>query len=149
LMHRPRLLLLDEPTTGLDPLNQQIFYNLMNKLEVQGFTIFLSTHILSEAQKVCDRVGLIKKGKLVKIENIEELKNKNIRNITIDTSRIIPKKILSMDCIEKYEKIKSGYRLTTMGKIGSLIKQLSNIELQDIHISEPTLEETFIDYYKE
>ncbi|MFC1656831.1 ABC transporter ATP-binding protein [Patescibacteria group bacterium] len=149
LMHRPKLLLLDEPTSGLDPLNQEIFYEIINKLEDEGFTIFLSTHILSEAQKVCDRVGLIKKGKLVRVENIEELKNKNIRNIVIDTTRKIPEKILSMECIEKHEKIDKGYKITSVGKIGSFIRQLSSIDIQDIHVSEPTLEETFINYYRE
>ncbi len=149
LMHKPKLLLLDEPTSGLDPLNQQIFYEIIYEAKKQGVSVFLSTHILSEAQKVCDRVGLIKKGKLVRVENIEEIKNKNIRNVYIDTSKTISENILNMNCIEEHKKTKHGYHLRTVGRIGALVKNLASIDMQDIRISEPTLEETFIDYYKE
>lgn len=149
LMHKPKLLLLDEPTSGLDPLNQQILYQIINNAKKEGVTIFLSTHILSEAQKVCDRVGIIKKGKLIKIENIEELKNKNIRNIHIDCSQDIPLKDLKIQGVEKVEKTKDGYYIVSVGKIGALIKKINELDIEDIRISEPTLEETFIDYYKD
>jgi len=149
LMHKPKLLLLDEPTSGLDPLNQQILYQIINDAKKEGVTIFLSTHILSEAQRVCDRVGIIKKGKLIKIENIEELKNKNIRNIHIDCSQNIPLKDLKIQGVEKVEKTKDGYYIVSVGKIGALIKKINESDIEDIRISEPTLEETFIDYYKD
>ena len=148
LMHRPKLLLLDEPTSGLDPLNQQIVYKLLNQAKEEGTTIFLSTHILTEAQKVCDRVGILKEGKLMKVENIEELKNRNIRNISIETTERIPLDSLQIEGVEKVEKNKDGYHLTTIGKIGVLITKINKFDIKDVRISEPTLEETFMHYYK-
>lgn len=148
LMHKPKLLLLDEPTSGLDPLNQQIVYELLNQAKEGETTIFLSTHILTEAQKVCGRVGILKEGKLLKIENIEELKNKNVRNISIETTERIPLDSLKIEGVEKVEKNKDGYHLTTIGKIGALIKKINKFDIKDVRISEPTLEETFMHYYK-
>jgi len=92
-MHEPKLLILDEPTSGLDPIMQQVFYNLLRVEKQKGTTIFYSTHILSEVPKVCDRVGIIKDGRLLKIETIRELRAKSLMNVTIespDLAQIIP-----------------------------------------------------------
>ena len=75
-MHEPKLLILDEPTSGLDPIMQNIFYDLLKEEKAKGNTIFYSTHILNEVPKICDRVGVIKEGKLIKIEKIENLIDK-------------------------------------------------------------------------
>lgn len=148
LMHKPKLLILDEPTSGLDPLNQQQFYSTISETKSWGTTTFFSTHILAEAENLCDRVGIIKDGKLLQIENIDEFKEKNIREIHISTKNNIPLSALKIDGVEKIERTTSGYRLVTKGHNGTILKLLSKFEIDDIKISEPSLEEIFLHFYK-
>ena len=102
LMHDPKILILDEPTSGLDPIMQQIFYELLENEKKKGTTILYSTHILNEISKICDRVGIIKEGRLLKVETIEELQKKNLVFVTIESEEI--EKIISdlkIDIISK------------------------------------------------
>lgn len=148
MMHKPKLLILDEPTSGLDPINQQTFYDLINETKQWGTTTFFSTHILEEAEKICDRVGIIKNGKLLKIENIDDFRSKNIRNVHIETEGAIPLLKLRGTGVKKIERVKNGYNLITVGKNGDIIKRISKFKILDIKISEPSLEEIFMHYYK-
>ncbi|MCL5410803.1 MAG: ABC transporter ATP-binding protein [Patescibacteria group bacterium] len=148
MMHKPKLLILDEPTSGLDPLNQQTFYDMIAEAKEWGTTTFFSTHILEEAEKICDRVGIIKNGKLLNIENIDDFKSKNIRNVFIETEEHIPLLQLRGSSIKKVERIKDGYHLITVGKNGDIIKKIAKFGIKDIKISEPSLEEIFMHYYK-
>jgi len=149
VMHKPKLLILDEPTSGLDPLNQQEFYSIILETKKWGTTTFLSTHILEEAQRICDRVGIIKNGKLIRIEDIDEFKKKNIRDIIIETTESIPLSALKIAGITKVERTTSGYHLSTAGQNGQILKALSKFKIDDIRISEPSLEEIFMRFYKE
>ncbi len=148
VMHKPKLLILDEPTSGLDPLNQQTFYDIIAETKKWGTTTFLSTHILEEAQKICDHVGIIKNGKLIKIEDIEEFKEKNIRDVHIETKESIPLLDLKIPGVTKIERTTFGYHLTTAGKNGSILKALAKFKIDDIQVSEPSLEEIFMRFYK-
>lgn len=148
LMHKPKLLILDEPTSGLDPLNQQEFYQTLLETKKWGTTIFFSTHILAEAERLCDRVGIIKGGKLLQIENIDDFKQKNIREIHVESKTSIPLSALQFEGIEKVERTTTGYRLITKGHNGSIIRLISKFEIDDIKISEPSLEEIFLHFYK-
>src|SRR5574344_27326 len=87
-MHEPKILILDEPTSGLDPIMQNVFYDLLKEEKAKGNTIFYSTHILSEVSKICDRVRIIKNGKLIKVENIEKKKKKSLTFVTITSEQI-------------------------------------------------------------
>lgn len=149
LMHKPKLLILDEPTSGLDPLNQQIFYNLIAETKKWGTTTFLSTHLLNEAEKICDRVGIIKDGKLLKIEDIDDFKKKNIRDIHLDIKESIPLSAFEIKGIKKVERTTFGYHIVTVGKNGNILKKLSKYNLEDIKVAEPSLEEIFMHYYGE
>lgn len=148
LMHQPKLLLLDEPTSGLDPLNQHEFYKILQDCKENGTTIFLSTHILSEAERICDRVGIIKDGKLLRIENIDEFREKNIREIHLLTKDNISKQSLNLPLIKEFKKNDVGYHLITSGPIGPLIKALGKFCIEDMTITEPSLEEIFMKFYK-
>lgn len=149
MMHKPKLLILDEPTSGLDPLNQQTFYALIKESKAWGITTFFSTHILEEAEKICDRVGIIKNGKLIQIENIDEFRQKNIRNVSLETKDSIPFSDLKLIGVQKFERTTDGYHLTTVGKNGEILRSLSKFKIEDIKISEPSLEEIFMHFYKE
>lgn len=146
LMHEPKLLILDEPISGLDPIMQQTFYELLKEEKRKGTTIFYSTHILSEISKICDRVGIIKEGKLLKIETIEELKNKNLTYVTLESSEI--DKIIENLKIEIISEDNNIIKFKNNLSPNTLIKELSNYKIDKILIEEATLEDIFIHYYK-
>ena len=146
LMHEPKLLILDEPTSGLDPIMQQVFYDLLKEEKEKGTTIFYSTHILSEISKICDRVGIIKEGTLLKVESIKELQSKNLTNVTI-TSKEIDK--IGKELNVKVEKIDSEtIKFKNTLASNELIKILSKYEIKKLLIEEPSLEDVFLHYYK-
>lgn len=145
-MHNPKILILDEPTSGLDPIMQNIFYDLLLEEKKKGTTIFYSTHILSEVSKICDRVGIIKDGQLIKLEKMEELSQKSLTFVTI-TSRQSEeiKKDLKINIIsEDGNTIKFGNNLPD----DELIKKISKYKIDKILIEEATLEDMFLHYYK-
>lgn len=145
-MHQPKLLILDEPTSGLDPIMQQVFYELLKEEKEKGTTIFYSTHILSEISKICDRVGIIKDGKLLKIEPIKELKSKNLNYITIESNQI--DEIINDLKLDKNLKKGNVIRFKNQLSANELIKKLSYYEIDNLLIEEATLEEIFLHYYK-
>ena len=146
LMHEPKLLILDEPTSGLDPIMQQTFYELLKEEKAKGTTIFYSTHILSEISKICDRVGIIKDGTLLKIEKVEEIQKKELTYIKIESS--------SIDSIIKDLKLdptlKENNTIKFKNTVSSdkLIKTLSKYKIDKILIEEATIEDIFLHYYK-
>lgn len=145
MMHSPKILILDEPTSGLDPIMQQIFYDLLKEEKERGTTIFYSTHILSEISKICDRVGIIKDGHLLKVETIKELKKKNLNYVTVVSKDVdkIAKELKNIDVEINDGKIKFKNTLDS----NKLIKILSKYDIEDLLIEEATLEEMFLHYY--
>ncbi len=101
LLHSPRLLILDEPTTGLDPLMQSIFFELLRSENRKGMTIFFSSHILSEVQMLCKRVAIIKEGKIIQLEDIETLRKKQLKKISVEFDAQVKKEMFSIPGIER------------------------------------------------
>lgn len=145
-MHEPKILILDEPTSGLDPIMQNIFYDLLKEEKAKGHTIFYSTHVLSEVSKICDRVGIIKEGQLIKIEKIEDLFSNSLTVVTVTSNQVSDiEKDLNIDIISKDENtIQFGNSLSH----DELIKKLSQYKIDRILIEEATLEDMFLHYYK-
>lgn len=146
LMHEPKLLILDEPTSGLDPIMQQTFYNLLLEEKKKGTTILYSTHILSEISKICDRVGIIRHGTLLKVGSVNELKGKNLLYITIESDDV--KKIVKDLKLEDVEIDDKVIKFKNSGSSDELIKKLSKYTIEKILIEEATLEDILIHYYK-
>ena len=148
LVHRPDILILDEPTTGLDPLIQATFFDLLRKENKRGTSIFFSSHVLSEVQAICNRVAIIKNGTIVKVENIETLRSKQLKKIHVNFEGKVPEnlQIVGIDTID----VKSnGYlSFTYSGEINHLVKELSTLKITNLLIEEPDLEEIFLHYYK-
>lgn len=145
-MHEPKILILDEPTSGLDPIMQNVFYDLLNTEKAKGNTIFYSTHILSEVSKICDRVGIIKDGNLIKVEKMKELSKKNLTFVTISSNQIEEIiKDLKIKCISQYE---NTIKFANQIEHDKLIKELSKYNIERLLIEEATLEEMFLHYYK-
>ena len=145
-MHNPKILILDEPTSGLDPIMQHNFYELLKEEKQKGTTILYSTHILSEISKVCTRVGIIKDGKLLKIETIEELQNKNLTIVTLTSSEL--ESIVKELKIEVESKENNTIKFKNNIEIDKLIKILGKYNIDKLLIEEATLEDIFLHYYK-
>ena len=146
LAHEPKILILDEPTSGLDPIMQNVFYDLLKEEKAKGNTIFYSTHILNEVSKICDRVGIIRNGQLIKVEKIEDLSKKSLTFVTItsEQSKEIVKDLKVNTVSEDGNTIKFGNNLSQ----DELIKRLSKYKIDRILIEEATLEDMFLHYYK-
>lgn len=147
LMHEPKILILDEPTSGLDPVMQNIFYELLLKEKKKGTTCFYSTHVLSEISKICDRVGIIKEGTLLKVETIKELNERNLNIVTVELLEDKEKLIEELNT-KVTKKDKNTIKFKNNLEINELIKILSNYKIKKLLIEEATLEDIFIDYYK-
>ncbi len=148
-MHKPELLILDEPTNGLDPLMQHEFYDLLSETKKEGRTVFLSSHVLPEVEKVCDRVGIIRQGKLVAVETIEALKSHSVRQIEIHFARAVPREKFSN--LSGVLDIKVQDNLLTCnvaGSLDALVKASAQFEVVNIISHEPTLEDIFMTYYE-
>ncbi len=145
LLHKPELIILDEPTSGLDPLMQKVFFDLIKEENKKGATIFFSSHILSEVQRLCDRVAIIKNGSIVKIQKMEDLKHNQVKKVelVINEGRFNKELIGITDYQEKGNEVSFLYQ----GDLNNLVNRLNELKLINLEISEPSLEEVFLHYY--
>lgn len=148
LLHQPELLILDEPTIGLDPLMQNVFLNLIKEQKSEGKTVFMSSHILSEVEKICDRIGILKKGTLIVTKNINELKRTNERTLRVVFQKEVPEKELEMKGITKIEKEGNKYILTITGNEKQILKKINSYPLFSLNFEEADLEDIFLRYFK-
>lgn len=146
LLHSPRLIVLDEPTSGLDPLMQHRFFDIIREENEKGVTILFSSHILSEVQRLCDRLALIKEGSIIRIDEVSQINKEAYRKF-----RIVSDSLTEVDFqIEGVSDIKREAQEITFyhsGNINDVIKVVSGGDLIDMQIEEPDLEEIFIHYY--
>lgn len=150
LMHKPDLLILDEPTNGLDPLVQQTFYRLMREIAQQGRTVFMSSHNLPEVEHVCDRVGILRAGKLVAVEKISSLKKVYFRWMTLrfdDGAQ--PAEFEALPGVSDVTAVNGSLRFRVSGELDPVIKLAARHHLTDMTYEEPSLETIFLDYYGE
>jgi len=147
LLHQPKLLFLDEPTSGLDPLIQQKFFNLIKEENKRGVTIFFSSHMLGEVQKLCNRVAIIKEGSIVDIQDIQTLQRDNYKKIHV-VAEGIDEKVFDIPGVIKLEKENGSVNFFYKGDINLITKLISGKKISDVTIEAPTLEEIFIHYYE-
>ncbi len=147
LLHEPKLIILDEPTSGLDPLMQQKFFELIAEENRKGATVFFSSHILSEVQKMCSRVAFIKDGKIIKLEKMSTLQENSYKKISIETKEIIPKEVFDIKGVSKLENKGKSVNFIFKGNINLVMAKMADIDLRNISIEEPDLEEIFMHYY--
>ncbi|MBE6906448.1 MAG: ABC transporter ATP-binding protein [Ruminococcaceae bacterium] len=147
LLHSPKLIILDEPTSGLDPLIQQEFFNILKEENQRGATIFFSSHVLSEVQKICDRVAIVKEGKMIGVQKISELRANSHKKISV-TADNIPIEHFNLGGITNYQQDGSTATFMFMGNIADILAKLSVLNVHDLFIEEPTLEEVFMHYYR-
>jgi ABC-2 type transport system ATP-binding protein len=148
LLHQPKLIVLDEPTSGLDPLMQQKFFNLIREENRErGATIFFSSHILDEVQRLCNRVAIIKEGQIIKIEDIRTLQKDNYKKIRV-TAVEPDERRFALDGVTNLTSEDGSVNFFFKGDINLILQALSETKISDVTIEEPTLEEIFIHYYQ-
>ena len=150
-MHRPRLLILDEPTNGLDPLNQQEFDRMVKEVRDEGRTVFLSSHILSEVEQTCTRVGIIREGELVRVGGVAELKDIKRYEITITFANAVPAEAFKrLSGVAQVETLADGHtlHLTMQGEADAVIKAAAQHAVVTLTSHEPSLEDIFLRYYE-
>jgi ABC-2 type transport system ATP-binding protein len=146
----PPLLILDEPTEGLDPLMQESFYRLLFDVRRRGCTVFMSSHVLSEVERVCDRIGLIRKGKLVLLTAVDEIRKLAARTVRVYFDTDVSAAPASLP--EGYEVLETTPRewaVRVHGPIGKLLQLLPGLPVKDLSVTEPRLEEILIRYFRE
>ena len=149
-MHRPQLLILDEPTGGLDPLNQQEFYAMVREAQQSGATVFLSSHVLSEVEHVCDRVGIIRAGRLVKVASLEELHEIRMHRVEIEFAGEPPlEAIRRAEGVDGVTAENHRVRCIVRGSFEPLVTAINTAQVVNLTSHEPSLEETFLEYYTE
>ena len=149
LMPQPELLVLDEPTKGLDPLVQQELYTILREERKRGCTVFLSSHNLPEVERVCNRVGIVRKGKLVAVEEVEAIKHKKVRMLTLTFSRPVTREALVMEGVEIRSLDGNQAELAVHGHVPDILRRLVELPIEDLEFPEATLEDTFMKFYAE
>lgn len=148
LLHEPKLIILDEPTSGLDPLMQQKFFELLEEENKKGATILFSSHILSEVQRLCNRVAIIKEGKIVTVEKITTLKENNYKKFKIETKSAVEIGYFEMNGVCQIDSKENTISFLFKGNINDVMKKIAGIEIANLWIEEPDLEEIFMHYYE-
>ncbi len=148
LLHSPKLLILDEPTSGLDPLIKQEFFDILREENIKGMTILFSSHVLSEVQKICNKVAIIKEGKIIDVQNISELRKYGYKKIELIAKGDIPEGYFDGENIASYRQTGNNASFIFRGDVASIVALIHNLGVGDAFIEEPSLEEIFLHYYR-
>jgi ABC-2 type transport system ATP-binding protein len=147
LLHSPRLIILDEPTSGLDPLMQRTFFDLIQRENERGATVLFSSHILGEVQRICDRVAIIKEGRIVDLRSIDDLRKNSYKKVSFTTEKPIEGFSLAGAGQISQDGLMTSFLYS--GDINALLQKLSSLPLINADVSEPELEEIFLHYYED
>lgn len=145
LLSRPKLLILDEPTGGLDPLMQREFYDIIRERNRDGATVFLSSHILSEVQRNCSRAAVIREGRIIACGSIDDLAKTNARRITVHGSA----NLNGLEGVRDMQSAEGVVSFLYSGQMKPLLQRLAEGNVRDLGVSEPDLEEIFLHYYQD
>ena len=148
LMHQPDVLILDEPTSGLDPLVQQEVWTILQEVVSGGRTVFFSSHVLSEVERICHRVGIIREGRLVAIEEIAKLKGRSLHIIEVTFAEPVPDAAFAVPGIDVVRLDDNTVRLQVRDHLDSVIQAIARYPVVTIRTEQPSLEDVFLAYYE-
>ena len=149
LMHEPRLLILDEPTAALDPLMQEELYAILRERQRQGATVFFSSHILSEVEKICNRVGIVRAGRLVNVGSVDDVKHLQMRRVEVTFSEgAIPMDQLKRLGLSVHKSDDHTCTFTVRGDIDPVVKLLAQYRVESLTVEPLSLEDVFFEFYK-
>ena len=144
LQHKPKLCILDEPTSGLDPLMQREFFDILKERHKEGATIFLSSHVLSEIQKNCSRAAIIKEGRLIALDSVENLSKTSAKRVVLHGVNEVPEGL----SVKSVEAAADSVSFLFNGDIKELLNAVNALPINDMTLTEPQLEEIFMHYYE-
>lgn len=148
LIHEPKLIVLDEPTAGLDPLMQQRFFELLREENRKGAAVLFSSHVLSEVHKLCNRVAIIKEGRIINVDTISALQDNGYKKVALEMKASANQADFAMEGITSLSVQGSSVSFIYRGSVNSLLRRLATLELSNVTIEEPDLEEIFLHYYQ-
>jgi ABC-2 type transport system ATP-binding protein len=148
LQHQPDLIILDEATSGLDPLVQAKFFEVLQAENKRGATVFFSSHNLDEVQRICDRVGIIKEGRLVSVEEVEKLRGSQYKKVRVESHGNL-EALLRLPGVKEAHVEATTVEFLYAGKIDALVKAMALVNVQNVWFEDPSLEEIFMHYYRE
>jgi ABC-2 type transport system ATP-binding protein len=148
MLHAPRLLILDEPTNGLDPLVQSRFSEILLEENARGVTVFFSSHVLSEVQRLCRRVAIVKDGGIITTEDVATLRQKRLRKVAFTTTRPLGPGDFASAHVLDFNREGESVSFLYAGESNSLVRELAGFDIHQLRIEEPTLEEVFMHYYR-
>lgn len=148
LLHSPKLLILDEPTSGLDPLMQNRFFEVLTEENKKGTTIFFSSHVLGEVQRLCHKVAIIKEGKILRVEEIEKLRSRTFKKVKVEFAEVHRNVMIELPGMKDVLINGNIYNFMFKGNVDSLIKTISNYQINNLWLEEPSLEDIFMHYYE-
>lgn len=149
LAHDPEVLILDEPTTGLDPLMQREIHGILRSLAKRGKTVFLSSHFIPEVERVCDRVGIVRDGRLLVVKPLAELKNAGLRHVTLRFAG--PPPLAAFQALPQIQRIEAKgthLHLAVAGPLDAVVQVAARHAVLDLDVATRSLEDTFLDYYR-
>ena len=147
LLHEPTLLFLDEPTAGLDPLMQRNFFELIRQENQRGVTVFFSSHILGEVQRLCSRVGIIREGHIVEVADIRTLQQSNYKKIRVEAAGLTGEPF-DLPGVTNLEQSNGVVRFFYKGDVNAILRRIGALTVTDVTVEEPSLEEIFLHYYE-
>ena len=148
MQHDPEMVIMDEPTDGLDPLVQHSLFELLSKFKSRGRTVFLSSHNLPEVERLCDRVGIIRDGTLVAVEAVSELRSRKLRQLEVVLAGEPPDGDLVLPGVVSLQREGRRMRFVVRGDINPLVRELARLDLEDLVLEPPHLEDIFMEYYR-
>jgi ABC-2 type transport system ATP-binding protein len=146
LMTRPKVLLLDEPTAGLDPIMEAEFQSVAREAAARGQTLFLSSHILDEVEDLCDRVAILREGRLVEVATLDDLRAMRTTVVEVHLDGPVPA-LDGVPGVTAVTPVPGGVRLSVVGSPGPLLRRLAELPVTTLRTEEPSLEEIFLTYY--
>lgn len=148
LLHEPKLIILDEPTSGLDPLMQQKFFDLLLEENKKGATVLLSSHVLSEVQRLCSRVAIIKEGRIIKVEKMSNLTENNFKKFKVELVKEIDKSYFNISGVRNLVIEGNTVSFLYKGNLNLIMRKIADLEISNVLVEELNLEEIFMHYYE-
>jgi ABC-2 type transport system ATP-binding protein len=148
-MHDPDLVVMDEPTSGLDPLKQELFNRFLREERDAGTTVLFSSHVLGEVRRVCDRVGIIRDGRLVALEDVETLVRRGGKRVRVHTAEPLAPDALGLAGVVDVEQVDRVTQFTFTGDYNDLVAALGGHDVVDLEVEEPPIEDVFMHFYGE
>ena len=148
LLHEPKLLILDEPTSGLDPLIQQRFFELLKEENRKGAAVLFSSHVLSEVRKLCDRVAIIREGRIVDMASVGMLQENGYKKVALETRGPVPEGAFALEGVADLAVRDNAVTFIYRGSVNGLTQRLAGLDLENLTVEEPDLEEIFLHYYQ-